>query len=221
MADGNITKDTMYDAVAPGRLRVDAGAGPLRRALDRLRQDHLARPTTTSGIRSTRSTSTSTSPSTWRTRRMLPEEHDPRPAACPTSPSTLTGPARSDRASSTTCTLRQLLLDPARRAGRAEPVGLLCHVLLRPGRAGIRRQPDPRRSPPRHRLRQVHQGPLGPAAPCGAALKQPAGRDHRGAGGLQEDHRHADAGRGPGHGRLRHRLPATTATRWPRSCSSW
>ena len=36
---------------------------------------------------------------------------------------------------------------------------------------------------------------------------EPADRDHLLARGLQEDHRHADAGRGPGHGRLRHLLP--------------
>ena len=44
MADGNITKDVMYEAVAPGRLRVDAEPGPLRPAFDRLRQDHQRHP---------------------------------------------------------------------------------------------------------------------------------------------------------------------------------
>ena len=48
--------------------------------------------------------------------------------------------------------------------GALEPVGFALPRAVRPGRAGIRRQPDPRRSPPRHRLRQVHQGALGPAA---------------------------------------------------------
>ena len=69
MADGNITKDAMYDAVRARRLRVDAGARPLRRTARPRSTRSSRRPTTTSGIRSTRSTSTSTSRSTWRTRR--------------------------------------------------------------------------------------------------------------------------------------------------------
>ena len=111
----------------------------------------------------------------------------------------------------------QLLLDPARRAGRAEPLGLALPRALRPGRAGIRRQPDPRRSPPRHRLRQVHQGPLGPPGGLQPGAAEPAGRDHLLAGGLQEDHRHADAGRGPGHGRLRHLLPEAQRSARPQA----
>ncbi len=70
----NITKDAMYEAVAPddfeSMLKLDRYGAPL----DGLRQDHLAPPTTTSGIRSTRTTSTSTSRSTWRTRPSLPED---------------------------------------------------------------------------------------------------------------------------------------------------
>ena len=101
----------------------------------------------------------------------------------------------------------QLLVDPAWRAGGAEPLGLALPRALRPGRAGVRGQPDPRGSPPRHRLRQVHQGSLGPPGGLQPGAAELAGRDHLLARGLQEDHRHADAGRGPGHGRLRHLLP--------------
>ena len=68
-ADGNITKDIMYDAVAPDDFESMLELDRYDAALDRLRQDHHAPPTTTSGIRSTRSTSTSTSPSTWKTSR--------------------------------------------------------------------------------------------------------------------------------------------------------
>ena len=50
------------------------------------------------------------------------------------------------------------------------------------------------------------------AAPC---------RHHLGAGGLQEDHRHADAGRGSGHGRVRQQATSSIAIRWRKSCSSW
>ena len=52
---------------------------------------------------------------------------------------------------------------------------------------------------------------------CGPVLKALLVEIIGSAGGLQEDHRHADAGRGPGHGRLRHRLQRRPTTRWPRS----
>ena len=55
-------------------------------------------------------------------------------------------------------------LHPAWRAGRAGPLRLALPCAQRPGRAGIRRQPDARGSPPRHRVRQLHQGALGHAA---------------------------------------------------------
>ena len=44
------------------------------------------------------------------------------------------------------------VVDPARRAGRAVALGLALPRAARSGRAGIRRQPDARRSAPRHRL---------------------------------------------------------------------
>ena len=64
--------------------------------------------------------------------------------------------------------------------GALEPLGLALPRALRPGRAGVRGQPDPRGSPPpRHRLRPVHQGPLGPVGGLQPGAAEPAGRDHR------------------------------------------
>jgi hypothetical protein len=40
----------------------------------------------------------------------------------------------------------------------------LCHILLRPGRAGVRRQPGARGGAPRHRLLEVRGRALGRAA---------------------------------------------------------
>ena len=167
MADGNITKDPAYDAVAPGRFRVDAGPGPLRRALDRLRQDHLARPTTISGIRSTRNTSTSPSPSTSTKEHDRCRRSDRRACRSATSATRWTKTGQKIKFANA-MTLLVVLVDPAWRAGRAEPLGLALPHAEGPGRAGIRRQPDARGSPPRHRLRQIHQGALGQAA-CPAA----------------------------------------------------
>ena len=96
------------------------------------------------------------------------------------------------------------LFDPAWRAGRAGAVGLALPHPARSGRAGICRQPDARRGPPRHRLFGLHPSALGHAAACGPDAVQPADRNGAGAGGLQKDRRHADAGRRPRHGRLRH-----------------
>ena len=56
------------------------------------------------------------------------------------------------------------VLDPARRAGRARAVGFALPHPERSRRAGIRRQPDARRSPSRDGLRRLHQGALGHAA---------------------------------------------------------
>ena len=62
------------------------------------------------------------------------------------------------------------LQSPARRAGRADPVGQPLPRADRPGRAGIRRQPDARGGAPRHRLRQLHHRRWGRAA-AGAARR--------------------------------------------------
>ena len=69
------------------------------------------------------------------------------------------------------------LLDPAWRAGRARAVGFALPHPARSRRAGIRRQPDPRRSPPRHRLRRLHQGALGHAAALRPDAEQSADRN--------------------------------------------
>ena len=97
--------------------------------------------------------------------------------------------------------------DPAWRAGRAGAVGLALPHPQGSGRAGIRRQPDARRGPSRHRLLRLCEGALGHAAALRRDAAEPAHRNGSGAGGLQEDRRHADAGRGSGHGRLRDALP--------------
>ncbi len=52
-------------------------------------------------------------------------------------------------------TLWTLLLHPAWRAGRAVALRLALPHPSRSGRTGIRRQPDARRSPPRHRLFEI------------------------------------------------------------------
>ena len=106
----------------------------------------------------------------------------------------------------------------ARRAGRADPVGQPLPRAARPGRAGIRRQPDPRGGAPRHRLRPLHHQALGRAAAGRQDHRHGAGRPREHAGGLQEDRRHADAGRGPGHGRLRH---ASTPRPTIPCCAGW
>ena len=95
-------------------------------------------------------------------------------------------------------------LEPAaRRAGRAVAVGQPLPRPARPGRAGIRRQPGPRGGAPRRGLHPLHRPALGRAAAGRQDHRHGAGRPREHAGGLQEDRRHADAGRGPGHGRLR------------------
>ena len=159
-----------------GRLRVHADLGSLWRPQRRLRQDHQRHPRPFLG---------SARQEVHRLRRAL--GHDD-PAAGPRRPEHRhpdgirlqppEGP-RAPRAVHQQVAAAQLLLDPARRTGRPEPVGLALPRALRPGRAGIRRQPDPRGSPPRHGLRQVHQGALGPAGGVQRGAEGPAGRDHR------------------------------------------
>jgi hypothetical protein len=71
VTDKNITKDAMYDAVAPddfeSMLELDR-YNNRSTAFDKI----IPRPTTTSGTRWTRPISTMTSRSTWRTRPWFP-----------------------------------------------------------------------------------------------------------------------------------------------------
>ena len=181
MADGNITKDTMYEAVAPddfeAMLNLDR-YGNRSTAFDKIisaTHDHFWDPLDKKYI-------DFDEPFDMENEALLPEEmigvlqtnYGKEMLADPKTADPLH--QRPDPA--------LLLLDPARRAGRAEPVGVALPRALRPGRPGIRGQPDPRRSPPRHRLRQVHQGPLGPAGALQPGAAEPARGDHRLAGGL-------------------------------------
>jgi hypothetical protein len=75
-------------------------------------------------------------------------------------------------------------LDPARRAGRAEPFRFALPRAARSRRAGIRRQPNARRGPARHRVREVHHRALGHAAAVRLGAREPAARDRARAGGL-------------------------------------
>ena len=186
-----------------GRLRGHARTRPLQQPLHGLRQDHFGDPRPLLG---------SAGQDLYRFRRPL-RHGEPGPGSRgagdrPVDRLRLQSPQRSQDAHPLHQPVgaAQLLVDPAWRAGRAEPVGVAVPRAQGPGRAGIRRQPDPRRSPPRHRLRQIHQGPLGPAGRVRPGAQDPAGRDHRRARGLQENHRHADVGGRPGHGGLRHLL---------------
>ena len=160
MADGNITKDAMYGAVAPddfeSMLQLDRYGAALD-AFDKIiaaTHDHFWDPLDKKYI-------DFDTPFDMENVAMTPEENNPI-LRLPYVAETLdrsegAGALHQPRAAG------QLLLDPARRAGRAEPVGQPLPRALGPGRAGIRRQPDPRGGAPRHRLRQVHQGALGPA----------------------------------------------------------
>ena len=122
------------------------------------------RPTTISGIRSTRNTSTSTTPSISTTTDFLPDDMVAGAADRLRLEPLRRQAGRSHSLQEPDRRAGMMSLDPARRAGRAEPVGLALPRAARSGRAGIRRQPDARRSPPRHRLRQIHHRPLGHAA---------------------------------------------------------
>ncbi len=95
------------------------------------------------------------------------------------------------------------VLDPAWRAGRVVAFGLALPHPSRSRRAGICRQPDARRSPPRHRLYELHPRALGQAREGRPRARQSAQRTRLLAARLEEDHRHADAGRRSGDGRVR------------------
>ncbi len=82
----------------------------------------------------------------------------------------------------------------------------LCHIPEGSGRAGICRQPDTRRSTACHGVCRLHQVALGHADTVRRDASEHADRDRQCAGGLQEDRRHADAGRRPRHGCVRHAL---------------
>ena len=142
-----ITKDNAYDAVAPDDFPGDAGCRALRRALHRVRQDHLRDPRPFLG---------SAGQEIHRLHRAL------RHGRTDISADPSSSPIFADRASATSSTKParssspivdarwSAVVDPAWRAGRARAVGLALPHPARSGRAGIRRQPDARRSAPRH-----------------------------------------------------------------------
>ena len=195
----------MYEAVAPDDFESMLDAGPLRQPLDRLRQDHLRHPRPFLG---------SARQEIHRLRRAL--RHGERGAA-----------ARGDdrRAAD------QLRLGDAGRSEDADPLhqrsqtlrsfssilhgeqgalnlsASLCHVLYDQGAQEY--AANQTREEARHvtAFAKYIKARWGRPVPLQPGAAEPAGRDHLLAGGLQEDRRHADAGRGPGHGRLRHLLP--------------
>ncbi len=96
----------------------------------------------------------------------------------------------------------------------------LCHVLKDQGAQEY--AANQTREEARHvtRLREIRQGALGPPAALRQRAQGAPGRHHLGAGGLQEDHRHADAGRGASPWAPSPPATSTTRTRWRGSCSS-
>ena len=205
-----ITKDNAYDAVAPDDFPAMLDPERYGAALDGVRQDHLRDPRPFLGSAGQEIHRLHRRRSTRRRRR-----------SCRTTSSRSSTPA-----SATTMTrgaedqVRQRVdalaafRHPAWRAGRARAVGFALPHPARPGRAGIRRQPDARGSASRHRASPNYiKARWGTPLPCGATLQNAADRDGRRAGGLQEDRRHADAGRRPRHGRLRDAVPERRRTR--------
>ena len=94
----------------------------------------------------------------------------------------------------------------------------LCHVLLDPGAQEY--AANQAREEARHvdRLHPLHRHPLGRAAAGRQDHRHGAGRPGEHARGLQEDRRHADAGRGHRDGRLRH---AATPRPTTPCCAGW
>ena len=207
-----ITKDEAYDAVAPDDFPRDAGDRPLRRALDRVRQDHLRDPRPFLG---------SARQEVHRLQRAVRHRERDDPAGRAASRSCSTARRRQadgrpeDQASPTTCTL----LAASRRScmasrARSSLSASLCHILRDPGAQEY--AANQTREEARHvtAFAKYIKPRWGTPLPCGAALRQPADRNRRRAGGLQEDRRHADAGRGPRHGRVRDASTRNRAIRW-------
>ena len=183
------------------RFPGDAGSAALRPAHAMPSTASSRPPTTISGTRWTRTTSTSTSRSTWPTTPIMPLRHGGRAAGAP-SPTGWTT-ARRSSSPTTSCTGRSRTCCTASRARcRCRPASATsCSIRAR-------RNTPPTR-PARRRATSRPSPATSPALGRAAAGRQ----DHRHGcwptwsstpGGLQEDRRHADAGRGPGDGRLRH-----------------
>ncbi len=83
----------------------------------------------------------------------------------------------------------------------------LCHILKDPGAQEY--AANQTREEARHvtAFSAYIKARWGTPAPCGETLKNLLHRNRRRAGGLQEDRRHADAGRRPRHGCLRDAVP--------------
>ena len=119
---------------------------------------------------------------------------------------TLDRPEGTGSASSTTMQLWNFSSILHGEQGALNLSASLCHVLYDQGAQEY--AANQTREEARHvtAFAKYIKARWGRPVPVRRGAEGAAGRDHRGAGGLQEDHRHADAGRGPGHGRLRQRL---------------
>jgi hypothetical protein len=117
-------------------------------------------------------------------------------------PPSATSSTRSRRSSSSISMCVVVLVDPARRAGRAVAVGIAVPHPARSGRAGICRQPDARRGAPRHGVHALHPRALGQAGAGRPRAGRSAERTRGFAARVEEARRHADAGRGSRDGRV-------------------
>ena len=198
-----ITKDEAYDAVAPDDFPGDAEPeryGVRSTAFDKI----ISRdPRSFLGsarqevhrLRRSRSTST--------TNTILPDEMTSR--SC--RPARRQADDQADDSSSPMNARWSLSSILHGEQGALALSASLCHMLRTRAR---------RNTPPTRRAKKPATSPRSPATSrragarrCRAArrCRQSVDGDRRRAGGLQEDHRHADAGGRPGHGRLRHALP--------------
>ena len=198
-----ITKDNAYDAVAPDDFPGDAGRRALRQALHRFRQDHLRHARSFLGsarqeihrlLRALRS---------WRTNIILPDEFFPifqtrhrRQAD-----------ERRSRSSFANQSARWSLSSILHgEQGALALSASLCHILRDPGAQEY--AANQTREEARHvtAFAAYIKARWGKPLPCGPALQNLLTEIVASPRGLEEDRRHADAGRRPCDGRVRDAL---------------
>ncbi len=216
MADGNITKDIVYEAVAPDDFESMIELDRYEKRSTALRQDHQRDPRPFLGP-ARQEIHRFDEPFDIENVQMMPDDQVFQ----------LQIPYVREHLEKTGQKIKfanemQLWGFSSILHGEQGALNLsasLCHVLKDQGAQEYAANQTREEARHVHRLREIRQGALGPPAPLRHGAEGAAGRHHLGAGGLQEDHRHADAGRGPRHGRLR-AATNTTRTRWRGSCSS-